>query len=258
MAPTVARPAWRLGLVLAALPLLALALGERTGRAGWRPPPAGAAAVTVYVTYNGFHSDLIVPQAALQADGAGGPTVAAAGRLSPAPYLAIGWGDMRFYRGRGGGLDRVRDLLRAAVWPGNLPTVHLQRSGDPERQAGDWRTLRLRLSPTDFAAVVRRIDADFVLQDGRPLAAADAVGPQEIYFAGRGAFSVANDCNHWIGAAVGAAGAPHNRLLDTMSWGMSLDLRLRAGAVELPQGRSAARPTRAASRSAASHAASNT
>ena len=184
--------------------------------------------ILAYVTYNAFHSNLALPRSALRAYVADGPTLAATHRLEPSPWVSIGWGDMRFYRGQGFGLSRAADLVRAAVWPGNLATVHLQRSGDPEQERGDWKTLRLRLSPSDLQAMVRRIDASFALQDGQPVAA--AAGPEEIYFSARGAFSIGEDCNHWIGDVVGATGARHNRLLDTVSTGLELDLRLRAGA----------------------------
>ena len=223
----------RFWVVLAALPFAVLALGERSGRVGWRPPPASAPAIPIYVTYNAFHSDLVVPESALRTYGMQGPTVAATRRLPPSPWIALGWGDMRFYRGQGFSLQRAQDLLRAAVWPGNAATVHLQRSADPQSQQGDWDTVWLRLSPSDFQMIVRRLDGAFALEGGRPVAAADAVGPQEIFFKGRGAFSAVNDCNQWIADAIGAAGAPYNRVLDTTSWGLSLDLRLRAGATKL-------------------------
>jgi hypothetical protein len=221
----------KLVLVLLGLVLAALALGERPGRRGWRPPTTGEEAVTVYVIYNAFHSDLVVPAEALRAHGAGGATVAATARLKPSSHLAIGWGDMRFYRGQGLGPDRALDLLRVAVWPGNATTVHLQRSGDPRLELGDWSAVRLRLAPADFTALVRRIDAAFALRNGQPIAPADAVLPDEIFFHGVGTASILNDCNHWIGDLVGAAGAPHNRTLDATSWGLALDLRLRGGAV---------------------------
>ena len=221
---------------LAVLPLIVLALGERPGRAGWRPPQAGAPVVLVYVTYNAFHSDLVVPESALRTYGMEGPTMAAAQRLRPAPWIALGWGDMRFYRGQGLGLQRAADALRAAVWPGNIATVLVRRSSAPQPERGDWKAIELRLSPSDFQAMVRRMNGAFVLHNGRPVADADAIDPQEIYFNGRGDFSIVNDCNQWIGDAMAAAGAPHNRVLDTTSWGLSLDMRLRAGATKLAAG----------------------
>src|SRR5690606_9721282 len=60
----------------------------------WRAPP-GAAGVELHLLDNGFHTDLAVPRAVLEARG--GPLAEAVRGLAPGDWILIGWGDAKFY-----------------------------------------------------------------------------------------------------------------------------------------------------------------
>ena len=180
------------------------------------------------MVYDAFHSDLMAPAAALHDFGRNGPSVTAASRLTPSKFVYFGWGDARFYEGEGFGMARAVDLVRAALPLHNASTVHVQRSLDLSRPPEGWRAIRLRLSREDFTALISQMDKAFVLRDGRPVAAMAA--REEVFYEGRKPASLFNECNQWLGGLVGAAGASHNAVLDTVSWGLVLDLMLRAHA----------------------------
>ncbi len=72
------------------------------------------------------------------------------------------------------------------------------------------------------------MDAAFALRGGRPIAAVAA--RDEVFYEGDKPASLFNECNQWVGSLVGAAGAPHDAVLDSVSWGLVLDLTLQAHA----------------------------
>src|SRR5690606_34200375 len=59
------------------------------------PARAGEPGVEVHLLDNGFHTDLALPRAALEART--GPLAEAARALPPGDWILIGWGDAKFY-----------------------------------------------------------------------------------------------------------------------------------------------------------------
>ncbi|MBU3969612.1 MAG: DUF2459 domain-containing protein, partial [Alphaproteobacteria bacterium] len=81
------------------------------------PTAPGEAGVEVQMLDNGFHTDLAVPRAALEART--GPLAEAVRSLPPGDWILIGWGDARFYVDQSPIGDRLPDGARAFFRSGN-------------------------------------------------------------------------------------------------------------------------------------------
>src|ERR1700743_934617 len=95
------------------LSLLVLTLATARGRDARLYPPKAGETVTVYVVDNGWHSDIAVATAAIEAQG--GALGHAARETSPSPWTLIGWGDARFYEAPTPAVSRLPDGLAALM-----------------------------------------------------------------------------------------------------------------------------------------------
>ena len=184
--------------------------------------------ITVYLVDNGWHSDLAVPTAAIEARG--DALAVAARQTSAAPWMLIGWGDARFYEASSSALSRIPDGLAALV--GGRPTVvHLEGAfSAPDRSWGGG-VRAITLSRAGLAALLDRADRALAPgPGGAPVMAPIRRVPDEAFFASRERFSGVHLCNHWTAELLNAAGLPVTPVLDTVPAGLGLDLRLRAGA----------------------------
>lgn len=193
----------------------AVALGVTAALWTWTAPgdpalwPASAAdaGVEVHVLDNGFHTDLAVPRAALEARS--GPLAEAVRGLPPGDWILIGWGDARFYVDQSPMQGRLPDGLRAFFRPGNPSVVMLNpETGDPAARFNAATRRTLRLSPEGFAALDRRLEAALELSSGRARLVTARVGDDARFYAGRETFWIGHLCNHWTVDLLGAAGLP--------------------------------------------------
>lgn len=192
------------GVLLAALVglIAALLTWTRPGDPDLYPAPPGQG-VQLHVLDNGFHTDLALPRAPLEARG--GPLAAAVRALPPGDWILVGWGDARFYVDQRPIHHRLPDGARAFFRPGNPSVVMLDPSGrDPAVRRAGRRTLIL--SPGGFAALAARIEGSLALQDGRARVAARRPGDDAVFLASRETFSILHLCNHWSAEVLNAAG----------------------------------------------------
>lgn len=155
--------------------------------------------VTIYVYTNGVHSGLVLPTVNALHDWRGRVPA----RDLPDPryagdWLIFGWGQRDFYLNTPTWND-VDPLivLRAAI--GSDATLmhvdHLRRL---------WRGPDLRplvLTPTQYRALVKAIDADFA-----PGAAIRGYGADDVFYPARGRYSALRTCNAWTGSKLRAIG----------------------------------------------------
>lgn len=224
---TTRRARW--GGVAAGLALFLLLLTLATAKGGDPAlyPPKSGQGVTVFLVDNGWHSDIAVPTAAIEARG--DALAAAARQTSPAPWTLIGWGDAGFYEALSPALSRVPDGL-AALLGGRPTVVHLEGAFEaPDRTWG--RGVRaITLSQAGLAALLARADRSLALgPGGAPLMASIRRVPNEAFFASNERFNALHLCNHWTAALLNDAGLPMTPVLDTLPAGLALDLQLRAG-----------------------------
>jgi len=213
------RRSWRYGpgsLVAAA------ALGGLVALWTWTAPgdpvlwPAAGPGIEVQVLDNGFHTDLAVPRAPLEARS--GPLAEAVRSLPPGDWILIGWGDARFYVDQRPIGDRLADGARAFFRPGNASVVMLDPAQrDPRDLVAPDRRRTLRLSPAGFGAMADHIEASLDLEDGRARIAAARPGDDARFFASHEHFWIGRLCNHWSVGVLSAAGLPARPLRSVTS-----------------------------------------
>jgi uncharacterized protein (TIGR02117 family) len=222
------RVRWGAVGAVVALSLLLLTLATAKGGNPALYPPTSGQGVTVFLVDNGWHSDIAVPTAAIEARG--GALAAAARQTSPAPWMLIGWGDAGFYEASTPALGRIPDGL-AALLGGRPTVVHLEGAfAAPDRT---WRrgVRRITLSRAGLAALLARAGRSLALgPGGAPVISPIRRVPDEAFFASNERFSALHLCNHWTAELLTAAGLPVTPVLDALPAGLALDLRLRAGA----------------------------
>lgn len=218
-----------LGLLVAALVSLVIIFGVRrpADPALWPPGPT-TGRVTIYLVDNGYHSNLVLPRDRLAASG--GPSARALAGVPPGPWIAVGWGDERFFTESGMNPRRAVDGMRALFAPDN-PSVTMF---EPLAAAPDrlWRTgvVRIEVSEAGFAAMAGRIDRSLRLAAGEPVPGPAGPAPQARFFSSVERFSLLKLCNHWASDVLHTAGLPVRPVLDT--WGSGLAFDLRTGALK--------------------------
>lgn len=193
----------RQGLPSIVLLLLWLWLVAACAGAAGRPAPShGAGAESpVYVTSNGWHTEIVFETATLPE-----------GRWPQrAPfrerrYLEVGWGDRDAYPA-----DRLtaRLALRAAFASrGSTLRVAGFDEPIPERFRG-LEVVELRLSVPALEALAEFVQASHVANgDGQPARPHPAAAGSPAFFPARGRFHALNTCNTWTARALRAADLP--------------------------------------------------
>ena len=204
------RPGWVPKPLIAAMAIGALAAlwtWTAPGDAALWPPPTAETGVEVHVLDNGFHTDLAVPRAALEARA--GPLADAVRGLPPGDWILIGWGDAKFYVDQSPIGDRLPDGARAFFRPGNASVVMLDPAQrDPRDLVAAERRRTLRLSAAGFESMATRVEASLDLSDGRARIAAARAGDDARFFASHEHFGIGRLCNHWSADVINAAGVP--------------------------------------------------
>ncbi|WP_439470879.1 DUF2459 domain-containing protein [Brevundimonas sp.] len=161
--------------------------------------------VEISLLDNGFHTDLAVPRAALEARG--GPLAEAVKGLPPGNWILIGWGDAKFYVDQSPISDRLPDGARAFFRPGNPSVIMLDPTQrDPRQTFAEEGRRDFRLSDAAFAAMAAHVEASLDLSSGAPRLAAARAGDGARFFASREHFGIGHLCNHWTAGALNAAG----------------------------------------------------
>jgi uncharacterized protein (TIGR02117 family) len=169
-----------------------------------RDDPQG---VPVLVLDNGFHTDLAIPRAALEARP--GPLAEAVRAVGPGDWILIGWGDAVFYVDQSPIEGRLLDGVRAFFRPGNASVLMLDPfAGDPAARLPPARRRTLRLPPAAFERLAARVEATLALDRGRPRLATARPGDDARFYAAHGRFWILNLCNTWAARTLNAAGLP--------------------------------------------------
>lgn len=192
------------GVILAGVLGLVVALWTwtRPGEGDWRGD-----AVTVHLLNNGFHTDLAVPRAALEAGG--GPLAEASRRVGPGDWILIGWGDAKFFVDQSPMEGRLLDGARAFFMPGNPSVVMLDpETGDPSRRFPAKSRRTLTLSEPAFDRMRTRVEDSLALTDGRATVSTARAGDGAWFFDSRETFWIGYLCNSWTVRILNAAGLP--------------------------------------------------
>ncbi|AQR63279.1 hypothetical protein BZG35_01260 [Brevundimonas sp. LM2] len=165
----------------------------------------GPEGIPVHVLNNGFHTDLAVPRAALEARG--GPLAEASRAIGSGDWVLIGWGDAKFFTDTTPMESRIPDGIRAFLWPGNASVIMLDpEAGDPSRRFPPGARRTLRLTPAGFKGLAGRVEASLALDDGRPRRTLARAGDGAHFFASQEPFWIGYLCNNWTARVLNAAG----------------------------------------------------
>ena len=203
------------GLLLATMGLLLI---HRDGDSGLFPP-LDDEGVTVWVIDNGLHSDLVLPVDRLRARG--GQTAEALKRMPATRFVAVGWGDAKFFADA----SPARDPRRPArpVRAGKS----LGRAHRPAEPAAGRGLQRDRAGASPVRSGLRAPGATprpQLHRDARALGALPKAASDSRYFKSREHFSLLHDYNDWTAELVSAAGAPTRPAVDALSAGLVWDL----------------------------------
>jgi uncharacterized protein (TIGR02117 family) len=194
------------GVLVAALSGLMAALWTWTlpGDPALRTDAGG---VPVLVLDNGFHTDLALPRAALEARP--GPLAGAVSSLGPGEWILVGWGDAVFYVDQRPIESRLPDGARAFFRPGNPSVLMLDpHAGDPSARIPAARKRTLRLPAAAFDRLAAHVEATLAPDRGRARPVTPRPGDDARFFAARGHFWILNLCNSWAARTLNAAGLP--------------------------------------------------
>ena len=202
--------ALRLGF-LSGVTAIALALGL-AGSFSLPADPALAVAddadpALIWIADNGFHTDLILPRARL-AEGSG-PLAQAVGSLPPGDWVAVGWGDARFYPDIRPITARLPDGARAFFWPDNASVVLLDPiRGEPQDAYRAGSLHPVAISEAGLEALRRRLERALAVENGAPVPDQPSQVGDGRFFVGTERFWIGHLCNHWSGELLHAAGLP--------------------------------------------------
>lgn len=178
-----------------------------------RHDPAG---MPVRILDNGFHTDLALPRAALEARG--GPLADAVHALGPGDWVLVGWGDAVFYVDQSPIEGRLLDGARAFFRPGNPSVLMLDpHAGDPAARLPAARRRTLRLPPEAFERLASAVEATLALDRGRARLVVARSGDDARFYAAYGHFWILNLCNSWAARTLNAAGLPVRPLRSVVS-----------------------------------------
>ena len=177
----------------------------RPGEPAFDTPLSGG--IPVHILNNGFHTDIAVPRAALEAGG--GPLAEASRSVGEGDWILIGWGDAKFFVDTSPMEGRLPDGLRAFFRPGNASVVMLDpETGDPSRRFDPANRRTLLMSPAAFAGLRGRVETSLSLSEGRPRLSTARGGDGARFFASREHFWIGYLCNSWTARVLNAAGLP--------------------------------------------------
>lgn len=196
------------GIATAAIAAL-LAAGYWLPRWGWQASPA-ACAVTIYVSGDGFHTNLTLPVETEALDWRSHLNLAelGQGQRDDYQYLSLGWGDRQFYLNT----PRLEELdlaiaLRAFLTPSDT-VMHVQGHGALPQAQGDYRVEAVQLSEAGYLRLTDYVLASFG-QDaqGRPVLIRQSHRDTGSFYAGVGRYGLWRTCNDWLAGALREAGA---------------------------------------------------
>nr|WP_093003933.1 TIGR02117 family protein [Sphingomonas palmae] len=198
---------------LVALYLLAGLVGAAlVADPGWREPARG---VTIWVEDNGIHTDLVLPKQAAGVDWHPVFKADAIGdaRFAGYEFVAIGWGERRFFLETPTWWDVRPETLVAAALGSNETVLHVEHIARPVE--GE-RVQRVVLRPTEYRRLAEFVRAS--LAEGRPVR---GYADYDAFYPARRRYDALRTCNTWTGRALRVAGVRVGRWTPfpaTVSW----------------------------------------
>ena len=172
----------------------------------WRELAPGApAAVTIYVETNGVHTALVLPKYTPSKDWSETfPLRDIADPSRPYTHVSVSWGERQVFLETPTWADLSPVTVLRILGFGSEGLVHVAHYVRPA-PADDIRPLRI--TPEQYAAIVRRIEA--MLPPGpvsEPRRHYPGYGDHDAFYESRGRYTAVNTCNQWTTDTLAAAG----------------------------------------------------
>ena len=172
----------------------------------WHQPPADdPAAVTIYVETNGVHTALVLPKYTAQKDwGETFPVSDLGNPAAPYSHISISWGERTVFLETPTWADLSPLTVLHIAGLGGEGLLHVAHYVRPA-PADDIRPLRL--SPAQYAKLIRRIEAMLPPDSvGEPRRYYPGYGAYDAFYDARGRYTAVNTCNQWTSDTLAAAG----------------------------------------------------
>ena len=171
----------------------------------WREPAAGdPAAITIFVETNGVHTALVLPKYSAQKDWSETfPLRDIGDPARPYTHVSVSWGERQVFLETPTWADLSPLTVLHILGVGGEGLVHVAHYVRPA-PADDIRALRL--SPAQYAVIVRRIEA--LLPPGplsEPRRHYPGYDEHDAFYEARGRYTAANTCNQWTSDTLAAA-----------------------------------------------------
>lgn len=188
---------------------LAFLAGETGGLIGtnrdWREPPDG---VVIYVETNGFHTGFILPA---QVEGIDWHALFPPTDVSDMRYhatgatdhVAISWGERDFYLSTPRWQDIDPATMARAAIGSDATLIHIYHMARPQE---GYYARRLVISHAAYRRLAARLMQDIVLPESGALTPIAGYGGDDVFYEGRGRYSLVNSCNTWTGDHLRAIG----------------------------------------------------
>ena len=197
-----------------AWPLLAIGVFFLAGWIGssiprnrdWRePPPDDPAAITIFVETNGVHTALVLPKYSAHKDwGETFPVADLGNPAQPYTHVSVSWGERKVFLETPNWTDLSPLSVLRILGMGGDGMIHVAHYVRPA-PADDIRPLRL--SPAQYSAIVRRIEAMLPPGPiGEPRQHLRGYGDYDAFYEARGRYTATNTCNQWTSDTLAAAG----------------------------------------------------
>lgn len=178
-------------------------------RWGWRPSPE-TCAVTIYVSGDGFHTNLTIPvQTEAFQWGAQLPlSQLGQEQREDYQYLSLGWGDRQFYLNEPHRQALDLDIaLRALLIPTDT-VVHVQGHTALPQAKGSYRIEAVQLSEAGYLRLVDYLVATFATnRQGQPILIRQSHRRASSFYAAMEHYGFWRTCNDWLAEALRQAGA---------------------------------------------------
>ncbi len=161
---------------------------------------------TIYVTTNGFHTDLTLPIRNQREDCFRVLAEENSGQsFSQYHYVSFGWGDRDFYLSSyENAFPSAGTILDALFVPGES-LMHVTFYHRAPQLSTDVKSIRL--SDAQYQRLVQFISGSFREEEGRLVRLNQpGYGPNDFFYEAQGKYHLFQTCNAWTGAALREAG----------------------------------------------------
>ena len=189
-------------MLAAVLFMLAGWIGSAIPRNGdWREPAEG---ITIMVETNGTHTGIVMPVVTGVKDWRA--TFPSAARVTPSgavTHIAVGWGERAVFLDVASWSDLQASTVARILTTGGESVMRVSHYVRP---APSEHHRPLRVTPSQYAALVRQVEASLAPPSPGGRATFVGTSPEDVYYAARGRYTMVRTCNTWVGDTLGEAG----------------------------------------------------